>query len=62
MLLGAIGRDANNQMFPLAWAVVEGENNDSWEWFLEELRKCLGIHDGGNGWTLISDQQKVHTS
>ncbi|XP_076922957.1 uncharacterized protein LOC143584923 [Bidens hawaiensis] len=58
MLLGAIGRDANNQMFPLAWVVVEGENNDSWEWFLEELRKCLGIHDGGNGWILISNQQK----
>ncbi|XP_076898291.1 uncharacterized protein LOC143551832 [Bidens hawaiensis] len=25
---------------------------------MEELRKCLGIHDGGNGWTLVSDQQK----
>lgn len=28
-LLCAIGRDANNQMFPLAWAVVEVENTDS---------------------------------
>ncbi|WVZ59319.1 hypothetical protein U9M48_009476 [Paspalum notatum var. saurae] len=27
-LLCAIGRDANNQMYPIAWAVVEKENND----------------------------------
>ena len=33
-LLAAIGMDGNNQMFPIAWAIVEGENNDSWEWFL----------------------------
>jgi hypothetical protein len=30
-LLCAIGRDANNQMYPMAWAVVEKENNDSWD-------------------------------
>ncbi|KAJ0743798.1 putative MULE transposase domain-containing protein [Helianthus annuus] len=58
MLLTAVGRDANDQMYPLEWAVVEGENNDSWEWFMEELRKCLGINDGGEAWTFISDQQK----
>ncbi|XP_076919076.1 uncharacterized protein LOC143579744 [Bidens hawaiensis] len=54
MLLVAIGRDANDQMYPMAWAVVDGESNDSWEWFMEELRKCL---DGGKDWTLVSDQQ-----
>ncbi|XP_022030248.1 uncharacterized protein LOC110931151 [Helianthus annuus] len=58
MLLTAVGRDANDQMYPLAWAVVDGENNDSWEWFMEELRKCLGVSDGGEAWTFISDQQK----
>ncbi|XP_021990818.1 uncharacterized protein LOC110887548 [Helianthus annuus] len=58
MLLTAVGSDANDQMYPLAWAVVEGENNDSWEWLMEELRKCLGINDGGEAWTFISDQQK----
>jgi hypothetical protein len=61
MLLAAIGRDANDQMYPLAWEVVEGENNDSWEWFMTELRMCLQIEDGGKGWTLVSDQQKVST-
>lgn len=29
-LLTAIGRDANNQMFPLAWAIVKIENKDNW--------------------------------
>ncbi|CAL1394692.1 unnamed protein product [Linum trigynum] len=30
MLLTAVGKDGNNQMFPIAWVVVEGENRDSW--------------------------------
>ncbi|XP_076945212.1 uncharacterized protein LOC143616200 [Bidens hawaiensis] len=58
MLLAAIGRDVNDQMYPVAWAVVEGENNDSWTWFMNELKKCLGVDDDGKGWTLVSDQQK----
>ncbi|KAK9048569.1 hypothetical protein SSX86_032465 [Deinandra increscens subsp. villosa] len=53
-----IGRDSNDQMYPVAWAVVEGENNDSWGWFMNELYKCLDVTEGGKGWTLISDQQK----
>ncbi|MBA0672134.1 hypothetical protein Goklo_024639, partial [Gossypium klotzschianum] len=28
--LTAVERDANNQMFPIAWAVVEVERTDSW--------------------------------
>jgi hypothetical protein len=28
-LLCAIGRDANNQMYPIAWVVVEKETNDT---------------------------------
>jgi hypothetical protein len=28
-LLCAIARDANNQMYPLAWAVVEQETSDT---------------------------------
>lgn len=59
-MLVAIRRNSNDQMFPLAWEIVEGENNDSLEWFIEELRKCFGTYDGGNGWTLVS-QQKVYT-
>nr|KAJ0210534.1 hypothetical protein LSAT_V11C400209100 [Lactuca sativa] len=56
-LLAAVGRDANNNMFPLAWAVVTVENKETWEWFLDLL-----MHDidrgNGNGLTLISDGHK----
>ena len=30
-------RDANNQIYPIAWAVVEYENKDSWNWFFGHL-------------------------
>ncbi|XP_021721336.1 uncharacterized protein LOC110688885 [Chenopodium quinoa] len=36
-LLFAVGRDGNNQMFPLAWAVVEVESTNTWTWFLSLL-------------------------
>ena len=28
-LLSVVGKDGNNQMYPIAWAVVEGENQAS---------------------------------
>ncbi|WOL05137.1 hypothetical protein Cni_G13860 [Canna indica] len=56
-LLSAVGKDGNDQMFPIAWAVVEGENYDSWNWFLGILFDELCISHGC-GWTLVSDQQK----
>ena len=58
-LLSGVGKDGNNQMFPIAWAVVEGENQTSWTWFIQLLMRDLGISDG-LGWTIISDQQKVN--
>jgi len=57
VLLCAIGRDGNNQIYPIAWAVVEMETNDSWDWFCYLLCKDLQIGDG-DGWVIISDQQK----
>ncbi|WOL03985.1 hypothetical protein Cni_G12706 [Canna indica] len=56
-LLSTVGRDHNNQMFPIAWAVVEGENYHAWSWFLGILFDDLAI-DPGYDLTLISDQQK----
>lgn len=35
VLLSAVTMDANNGIFPLAVAVCEGENRDSWTWFLQ---------------------------
>jgi hypothetical protein len=47
-------------MYPVAWAVVEKETGDTWEWFLGLLIKDLDINDSGAGWVFISDKQKVH--
>ena len=57
-LLTAIGRDANNQVYPIAWAVVDVENKPNWTWFIELLRDSVDLHDG-RGLVVISDQHKV---
>ena len=33
--MATVGRDANNNMYPIVMAVVEAETKDSWTWFLE---------------------------
>ncbi|CAA7050363.1 unnamed protein product [Microthlaspi erraticum] len=40
-LLVAAGQDANFQIFPLAFAVVDAEDSESWEWFFNKLRDCF---------------------
>ncbi|WVZ09778.1 hypothetical protein V8G54_014308 [Vigna mungo] len=57
-LLTAVARDANDQMLPLAYAIVEVENKDTWTWFLELLIEDLGGRDVCCGLTIMSDQQK----
>ncbi|XP_071699745.1 uncharacterized protein [Rutidosis leptorrhynchoides] len=56
-LLTGIGRDENNYIFPVAWAVVNVENKDNWTWFLEVVASDLEV-EGGVGLTLMSDQHK----
>jgi hypothetical protein len=34
-------------MYPIAWATVEGENYDSWYWFLSLLQKDIQINNQG---------------
>lgn len=57
-LLVYCGRDANNQMFPIAWAVVGVENKNNWCWFLSLLHDDLNL-GSGSGITIISDAHKV---
>ena len=57
-LLAAIGRDANNHIYPVAWAMVAVENKESWKWFLDLLIDDIGM-GVGHGLTIISDQHKV---
>lgn len=57
-LLSAIGRDANNHIYPIAWAVVCVENKETWKWFLDLLMD--DINGGlGAGITILSDGHKV---
>lgn len=42
-LLTAVGIDANNGMYPVAFAVVEKENKDAWIWFLKFLKDDLSM-------------------
>ncbi|GJW58169.1 hypothetical protein Tco_0104900 [Tanacetum coccineum] len=56
-LLTVVGRDANNQMFPIAWAVVKVENKNTWCWFLSLLCNNLDLQSN-LGITIISDGYK----
>lgn len=40
-LLAATGKDADQGLFPLAFAIVGTENDDNWLWFLEILKSVL---------------------
>ncbi|KAH7839403.1 hypothetical protein Vadar_003713 [Vaccinium darrowii] len=55
ILLAAVGRDPNEEYFPLAFAVVEAENKDSWMWFISLLLDDVG---SDRTYTFTSDQQK----
>ncbi|KAK1651807.1 hypothetical protein QYE76_069612 [Lolium multiflorum] len=53
------GRDGNNNMYPIAWAVVAKEDTKNWVWFLEQLKEALGGDEGQFGrYTIMSDRQK----
>ncbi|XP_056847493.1 uncharacterized protein LOC130498141 [Raphanus sativus] len=57
-LIAAVGRDGDNRIVPIAWAVVEIENDINWAWFVNHLKVNLQLGDGSN-FTFISDKQKV---
>ena len=57
-LLATVGIDGKDGMYPIAYAVCEGETKDSWSWFLELLLANIGpVRE--RGWTFTSNQQKV---
>ncbi|KAF7835621.1 Glycoside hydrolase, family 47 [Senna tora] len=56
-LIAAIGRDGNENMIPIAIAVVEQENRDSWTWFLECFSAYMGDPEE-MGFVFVSDRQK----
>ncbi|PKA49737.1 hypothetical protein AXF42_Ash004278 [Apostasia shenzhenica] len=56
MLISATALDGNRQLYPIAYAVVEGENKDSWQWFVSHLKHALG--NIGENVAFISDMEK----
>ncbi|GKB54168.1 hypothetical protein Tco_0904921 [Tanacetum coccineum] len=55
VLAAVVSIDGNNSLFPVAYGVLESENTNSWEWFLESLKKAIGTP---NGLAISSDMQK----
>ncbi|XP_062103123.1 uncharacterized protein LOC133814142 [Humulus lupulus] len=41
-LLCTMGQDANKQIYPIAFSVIDTENNDSWLYFLLRLKGAIG--------------------
>ncbi|MBA0805173.1 hypothetical protein Gohar_004712, partial [Gossypium harknessii] len=56
-IFSTVGRNGNNQMYLVFWAIVEGEYIDSWSWFLSLLTTDLGMENGFR-YIIISDRQK----
>lgn len=56
ILLFAIGLNGNNELYPTAINIVEGENKDSWTWFLQQLLMSIGPLEE-HGWIFMSDRQ-----
>ncbi|XP_022157476.1 uncharacterized protein LOC111024169 [Momordica charantia] len=38
--------DGNNQIYPLAFGIVDKEKDNSWIWFLEHVKGCIGDISG----------------
>ncbi|MBA0777935.1 hypothetical protein Gotri_005882, partial [Gossypium trilobum] len=56
-LLVAVGVDANDYIYSVAFTVVKSENKHSWFWFLELLQRDLEI-DNSYNICFMSDKQK----
>ena len=59
-LLSAIGRDGNDNIYPIAVAAVEQENYEAWSWFLKNLLDDIGsVKDNMVGHLSLIDKRYV---
>ena len=54
-LMIATAQDANNQIYPLAYAVVDSENDAAWTWFFEQLHNVI---PSTSSLVFVSDRHK----
>ncbi|XP_050234423.1 uncharacterized protein LOC126682721 [Mercurialis annua] len=55
MLLTACAQDGNGKIFPLAFSVVDSENDDSWEWFMRRIRDAFKMR---SDMCIVSDRHE----
>ncbi|GAA0148027.1 hypothetical protein LIER_07577 [Lithospermum erythrorhizon] len=58
-ILAVVGLVADKDIYPVAWAVVEVENTDSWTWFVRLLKEDLMMDREPDSSILMTDQQKI---
>ncbi|KAL3655435.1 hypothetical protein CASFOL_001221 [Castilleja foliolosa] len=54
-LLTATAVDADDGFYPIAFGIVDDENDDSWRWFLEQLKSAMSL---SSSLTFVSDMDK----
>ncbi|KAL3534432.1 hypothetical protein ACH5RR_002893 [Cinchona calisaya] len=58
VLLTAVALDGNNSLFPLAFAIAETENKETWSWFFHFFEEYFGPFGSHVPLTFMSDRQK----
>ena len=54
-LLSATTQDAAGKIFPLAFSIVDSENDASWEWFFTKIKETFGCRQE---MTIVSDRHE----
>ncbi|KAL1188001.1 hypothetical protein V5N11_026313 [Cardamine amara subsp. amara] len=58
-LLLATGFDGDGAVFPLAFAIIDEDNDSNWQWFLSELRQLLEVNtENMPKLTILSTREK----
>ncbi|XP_070011592.1 protein FAR1-RELATED SEQUENCE 4-like [Nicotiana sylvestris] len=54
-IITASAQDDAGKIFPLAYSIVDSENEASWEWFFERFRETYGVREG---MCIVSDRHE----
>ncbi|XP_019239112.1 PREDICTED: uncharacterized protein LOC109219137 [Nicotiana attenuata] len=54
-ILAACTQDRAGKILPLAYAIVDSENNKSWEWFFVQIKGTFGVREG---MCIVSDRNE----